>query len=748
MAATCEAAVAPQVPLTVVRATVSDPLQLEFASEAAREDRALVLEAVRRDGLALQFAARELRCDMELALAAVQQNPRALTHVAYDLFTERDALLGLIADVGSAALQHAPKELQDDRDVVMAAVRRQGHALQHCSSRLQRDARVVLEAVRQCGASALDHAAPDLLRDRQFVLSAVRLSPAALLRMPPQLKSDHSFLLEALKVNGRVLDYLDEQLCSHRGFVLQAVQQRVMAILQRAPATLCSDPQFMLQVIQLRASAFVHAPDGLRDDPEFVLEAIGRNNNVLQFAPGRFRHKATFMLRALEKCPALWAQLPEALLSNEKFMIQATRHRPELWAHAPEHLRNSFRFMAQVVQHDGLLLKEASKSLRADWDLVAKAVMQNRLALDYAAEELRRDWHLKLVAFSRGGGGDVQQKPKRQRAEWETVAASGNLQEALAEADSFVAAKQKAAAARRKGRLLCTSLPADAWCSVLLFAGAATGMRAARCARELQMLARHLLPQLLHTFEYAESSLQGRARRGCHYLLRPDSAGEGGSTGAARRLQALFTSPCAPLLRVVDLSQAPVLGILRATEALVKVEGLELVRYPQTGWDSSAQLSSFIKALDSKGVASEATKVRLKTDRGTFAPPSYPAPSTHVAQSVGSTGGAGSCGGLSAAARAVLDLLPEDAPAGHEAWERVRLCRSNEVSMFRYTLGDTDIHFQVTEKKVGSALAAQRLARSCYMRFEAGQSKDDILAWRNEVYAQVATALRRNSENA
>jgi len=258
------------------------------------------------------------------------------------------------------------------------------------------------------------------------------------------------------------------------------------------------------------------------------------------------------------------------------------------------------------------------------------------------------------------------------------------------------------------------------------------------------MLAKHLLPQLLHTFEYSESSLQGRARRGCHYLLRPDSAGEGGSAGVARRLQALFTSPCAPLLRVVDLSQAPVLGILRATDALVKVEGLELVRYPQTGWECSAQLNSFIRALDSKGVACEAAKVRLKTDRGTFAPPSYPAPSGLVAQSVVNTGGGS---GLSAAARAVLDSLPEDAPPGHEAWERVRLSRSNEVSTFRYTRGETDIHFQVTEKKVGSALAAQRLARSCYMRFEAGQSKESIMAWRNEVYAQIAAALRRSSEN-
>jgi len=58
---------------------------LEFASEALRADRDVVLEAVRATGLALQFASEELRGDRSVVVEAVRQSGWALQYVADNL---------------------------------------------------------------------------------------------------------------------------------------------------------------------------------------------------------------------------------------------------------------------------------------------------------------------------------------------------------------------------------------------------------------------------------------------------------------------------------------------------------------------------------------------------------------------------------------------------------------------------------------------------------------------------------------
>jgi len=55
-------------------------LALEHASDALRNDRQLVLEAVRQNGLALEYASDALRNDREVVDGAVRQNGTALAY--------------------------------------------------------------------------------------------------------------------------------------------------------------------------------------------------------------------------------------------------------------------------------------------------------------------------------------------------------------------------------------------------------------------------------------------------------------------------------------------------------------------------------------------------------------------------------------------------------------------------------------------------------------------------------------------
>ena len=85
---------------------------LRSASPRERDDKALLVEAVRLSGHALSYASPRLRGDRECALAAVRQD--------------------------GSSLQVCATELQDDAGVVEAACRQDGRALCWASARLRR----------------------------------------------------------------------------------------------------------------------------------------------------------------------------------------------------------------------------------------------------------------------------------------------------------------------------------------------------------------------------------------------------------------------------------------------------------------------------------------------------------------------------------------------------------------------------------------------------------------------------------
>eukprot|EP00435_Cladocopium_sp_Y103_P061593 s299_g23.t1 len=55
-----------------------DGLALQYASPSLRQDREIVLQAVRQHGCALEFACEELRSDRDVVWQAVNKTPRSL----------------------------------------------------------------------------------------------------------------------------------------------------------------------------------------------------------------------------------------------------------------------------------------------------------------------------------------------------------------------------------------------------------------------------------------------------------------------------------------------------------------------------------------------------------------------------------------------------------------------------------------------------------------------------------------------
>lgn len=90
-----------------------------------------------------------------------------------------------------------------------------------------------------------------------------------------------------------------------------------------------------------------------------------------------------------------------------------------------------------------------------------------------------------------------------------------------------------------------------------------------------------------------------------------------------------------------------------------------------------------------------------------------------------------------------LAVLPPDAPSDHEAWKIILSAwghDSNGNNLFAWRMNDGGMrhHFQVTVgASSGNVYAAGRIARACYLKFEAGQEKQEVMEFRKECYAKL-----------
>ncbi|CAK0822705.1 unnamed protein product, partial [Prorocentrum cordatum] len=80
-------------------------------------------------------------------------------------------------------------------------------------------------------------------------------------------------------------------------------------------------------------------------------------------------------------------------------------------------------------------------------------------------------------------------------------------------------------------------------------------------------------------------------------------------------------------------------------------------------------------------------------------------------------------------------VLPEDAPAGHEAWQKIKynLTHSSPYCFFKFE----SQRFQTTLAACLTKEAMLRVARACYVKFSDGEPRERVLEFRDQIYAGI-----------
>ena len=118
----------------------------QFASDRLKDDRNFVLKTINCDsisskGASFKYASERLKNDKELAIVCVTQRGQ-LDSVIDKFKDDKDVVLAAVK-VNGMALRNASKRLKDDEDIVKEAINNKVDAIKYASKRLQNDEKIL-----------------------------------------------------------------------------------------------------------------------------------------------------------------------------------------------------------------------------------------------------------------------------------------------------------------------------------------------------------------------------------------------------------------------------------------------------------------------------------------------------------------------------------------------------------------------------------------------------------------------------
>lgn len=152
----------------IIKKIEAKPSLLEYADEEIKNDKKVILSAIKKAWYVFRFASKQLRADREVVLAAIEEN--------------------------ALNLQYASEELRDDKEIVIKAVRKIGGAINYASERLKNDKEVGMEAIKSGDNLALWLAGEKLKNDKSFVIEAIKYNPDTLFGASKELQEDKDVL--------------------------------------------------------------------------------------------------------------------------------------------------------------------------------------------------------------------------------------------------------------------------------------------------------------------------------------------------------------------------------------------------------------------------------------------------------------------------------------------------------------------------------------------------------------------------
>ncbi|KAG2373949.1 hypothetical protein C9374_011614 [Naegleria lovaniensis] len=196
----------------VLRAMRRDFTALRYASHSIRSDRSFISELVQQNGYLLEFASEELRNDPHVVQLAMQQNPFALKHASLELRSNKEFL-----------------------SLVLPNYSKKPNLLQYVNEDLKRDSSFVMHVLLTMDPNLYVNFLPEQRKSKEFLWQVLeKLSTLDTVSAPLELRHD----IERLDIS-------DEEM---KEFLLNAVALNASFVTCIIPSKFLNDQEFHWQL--------------------------------------------------------------------------------------------------------------------------------------------------------------------------------------------------------------------------------------------------------------------------------------------------------------------------------------------------------------------------------------------------------------------------------------------------------------------------------------------------------------------
>ena len=177
---------------------------LQFASSNMRNNREIVMEALRGCGSALEFASPELQNDQEVVLAAVKRSPDALQYASNDIRNNEDIVMTALIKCRFAS-GLSPSKFKKDREFAVKLLSHPKVSFKQYHNFFETDVNHDKEVLKK-----LIEKKPEIMSDVKYWQS---------------VRNDREFHLQLLSQNGLILQYMMKYMKADKEVVKIAISQ-------------------------------------------------------------------------------------------------------------------------------------------------------------------------------------------------------------------------------------------------------------------------------------------------------------------------------------------------------------------------------------------------------------------------------------------------------------------------------------------------------------------------------------------
>ncbi len=369
-----------------------------------KNDRKILLVALRRDGRLFSEAPDELKSNRELVIELIKKDGDLLQYASENLkndpelisIAERSIVIKTInktaADRVIDYFLSLDNRFKNDREIALKLVSKNGKALEVLSRDLQVDAQIAL-------AAELTPLLEEIRKlSKEKVIAFAR-------RLPPKFKNNREVALELVKKNGLALQVFPEKVVFNSPYLkfLEPFWNCAPTFISGFK-NLRNDLEVVSAAVKENGLALKYASEKLKSDFKIVQKAALQNSSSFQYASQSIKSNSDDVfdiVSAYVKFNYNYENLRQSDEYRANFDRYEAQHSNDPFQYASEDLRSNKAAVYLIVCVDGLALRYASDSLKNDFMIVSAAIQQNGLAIKHASDAMKDDPELALIAVER-----------------------------------------------------------------------------------------------------------------------------------------------------------------------------------------------------------------------------------------------------------------------------------------------------------------------------------------------------------